>query len=372
MEMSAGNSTKEPALSSQIHPDIPDEKAWQQGRRIYIRCGYKSILNSQLRDLGARWDGDENALWVGTGKRDQVIPLILAQAERAAATVAIKDAGLWVKIPFDASDVREQAKKLGARWDGDRKEWAMPSAETLATVQALLAAAKDKAAQQKAAANAAAAKTDDDILAESGRTVCGDRKSLTGRLEGHGRRPWAEQSKPQPGDIRITVDGFRVLVLSSTVDFWSDQDQADFSPSREPGWYYTYTCVAVEPTADEAADDTTRAAGQADAEEIAAATEAVRKSVEYVPEAEAGTRRPAAAVAGKISITTGTTRYSDGEITLTQDGTVTWYHPGYYDDYHASEGSTADPDLAARVRAIITAGDRTRDCGRSTYRVTAG
>ena len=360
-------------MSIQVHPDIPDEKAWQQGRRIYIRCGYKSTLNGQLRELGAKWDGDENALWVGTGKRDQVIPLILAQAERAAATEAVKDSGLWVKIPFAASDVRDQAKKLGARWDGARKEWAMPSADALATVQTLLSAAAAEEAQREAAAKAktaaAAARTEDDILSESGRTVCGERKSLTGRLDGHGRRPWAEQAKPQPGDIRITVDGVRVLVLSSTVDFWSDQDQADFGPSREPGWYYTYACVAVEPTAEEVSDDAARAAELADAEEIAAVAEAVRKGVDYLPESQAGTRRTAAA-AGRIGITTGTTSYGDGEVTLTEDGQVIWYHPGYYDDYRASEGATSDADLAARVRAVIAGGDRTRSCGRSTYRLT--
>jgi hypothetical protein len=361
-------------LSSQIHPDIPDEKAWQQGRRIYIRCGYNSILNGQVREIGGKWDRDEGALWVGTGKRDQVIPLILAQAERASATEAVKDAGLWVKIPFAASNVRDQAKKLGARWDGARKEWAMPSADALATVQTLLTAAATEEAQREAAAKAktaaAAARTEDDILSESGRTVCGERKSLTGRLDGHGRRPWAEQAKPQPGDIRITVDGVRVLVLSSTVDFWFDQDQADFNPSREPGWYYTYACVAVEPTASEAAADVARAAVQEDAEEIAAVTEAVRKGVEYMPEIQAGTLRTSGAVAGRITVSSGSTGYSDGEVTLTGDGQVIWYHPGYYDDYRASEGTTSDADLAARVYAVIAGGDRTRSCGRSTYRVT--
>jgi hypothetical protein len=127
-----------------IHPDISTEKAWLNGRRVYVTCGYNSLLNTQMRDLGAKWDREMGALYTGTqsGKLDKVIALVLADAQRAAVRDGVKGLGLWVSIPAGAADIRAEAKKLGAVFDGDRKEWAMPSAETQSAVEALIAARK--------------------------------------------------------------------------------------------------------------------------------------------------------------------------------------------------------------------------------------
>jgi hypothetical protein len=70
--------------------DIPTDRAWRTGRRIYIRCGYNSRTNTDLRDIGAKWDADVRALWVGSGKADHVLAILAAATERAAAVEAVK------------------------------------------------------------------------------------------------------------------------------------------------------------------------------------------------------------------------------------------------------------------------------------------
>ena len=114
--------------------DIPIDRAWKIGRRIYIRCGYASSLNAQLREVGAKWDRDVRALWVGTGKAANVLPLIRAQDERVAAITAIKEASRWVAIPYDATEIRDAAKASGAIWDTTSKRWSMPTDESYTSI----------------------------------------------------------------------------------------------------------------------------------------------------------------------------------------------------------------------------------------------
>ena len=47
----------------------------------------------------------------------------------------------WVKIPYEDASAREEAKRLGAKWDKDRKEWAMPDQESLDKIETRVAAA---------------------------------------------------------------------------------------------------------------------------------------------------------------------------------------------------------------------------------------
>jgi len=351
----------------QISPDIPAEKAWKQGRRVYVRCGYKSRLNDQVRDLGGKWDRDEGALWVGSGKLAQVIPLVLAAAEVSADVQAVKDAGRWVKIPYDAAGIREQAKKLGAKWDGDRKEWAMPSDEALAEVQRLIADRDDARKAQPKAPARPDVPSEAEVIAASGRTLTGQRGTASGRLEGRGKRAWAEAQKPQPGEVRKAAGRGRVLVLSCTADFLSYDDIEDQSPGQEPGWYYSYAFADVEPDAGEIAADQARAAETADGAEIAAALSAAREVMEWKPEADAG-RDPVPAITGSIEVTSGAVR--DGTLYLLADGRVMWRHPGYYDDYRACEGITSAPGTVAAIRALIAAGPRIRSHGSQALRVS--
>lgn len=347
-----------------IHPDIAEDRAWKAGRRIYVRAGYKSQLSDALYGIGAKWDRDERALWVGSGKLEQVVPLVLAQAERAAEVVATKELGYWVKIPFDAEPVREAAKKLGARWDRDRKEWAMPSQDALDKVTALIS--------QRNAAKAAAPKpaakpglTEDDVIAASGRAVIGERSTASGKLDGRGKRAWAEQAKPQPGEVRRLKDGRRLLVLSSTVDFMGEDAVEDTMPGSEPGWYYSYRAVQVAPDAAEQAEDSERAELAADGEAIAAGFEAARTACQP---AEVLELSPASGPAVAVLMASGS---DDGMVILIDGTTLLYQHRGYYDDYRRTQGTTASPEAVAAFRAILAGGTRSRTAGSRTYEVRA-
>jgi hypothetical protein len=353
-----------------IADDIPVDKAWQVGRRIYVRCAYESTLNQQLRAIGATWDRDVRALYVGTTKRDQILPLVTAQVQRIAAVTEVKAGGHWINIPYDAADIRAQAKTLGGVWDGQRKLWAMPTREALATVHNAVgewttarAAAQAAATRAAAEANAAisqrtAQTTEERLIAGSGRTLTDVRGTATGRLHGGKMyRDQAEKAKPQPGSVRRLHSGSRVLVLACTINFYS-QDAIDegFSPNLDddPGWYYRYSYAVVEPTADEAAADAVEQAERDDEAEIAAV---MRAADSITPKTEWRTQVDGASITQDAA---GGLTVHGGKITVAADGTVWYQHPGWYDDYRAMEVTIIDETLVARVHAIIAAGVRRR------------
>ncbi len=59
-----------------------------KGRRIYVTATTGSPLDGALRELGAKWDSQERALWVGTAKRARVEELLAAPAEELAAAAS--------------------------------------------------------------------------------------------------------------------------------------------------------------------------------------------------------------------------------------------------------------------------------------------
>ena len=60
------------------------DTAWQTTRRVYVRSAYASELSNRLRSLGARWDTEAKALWVGVRKLDGVEALLASlEQERA-------------------------------------------------------------------------------------------------------------------------------------------------------------------------------------------------------------------------------------------------------------------------------------------------
>lgn len=261
----------QPKAPKAVSDDIPVDKAWKIGRRIYVRCGYQSELNTQLREIGASWDRDERALWVGSTKLAQVLPLLRAQAERVAKVDAVKAAGRWVTIPYDATDIRTTAKRLGGVYDGGHKRWAMPTDDAHEQVQTLLKArgeaieaAKRVAEQEREEARRRAEQEQvsfaearsRQIIEASGRHVVDEKPIyVTGHLQGHLNRPQAEQNKPQPGEVRRWKDGRRVLVLDCDVEFASQDDIDDglsyADPWDSPGWYWRYEAVEVAPVAAE-------------------------------------------------------------------------------------------------------------------------
>lgn len=339
-----------------IHADIPTDQAWKVGRRIYVVAGYKSQLNSDLRALGAKWDSDERALWVGSGKLDQVLPLIRAQAQRVEQAQAVKAEGRWVDIPYDASRIRARAKQLGGRWDRERKQWAMPTDEAEAEIRSQVETWKAQRQAARQQRKDAASRTPEEIIVASGRTATDVRGTAEGRLHGRMRRPEAEEAKPQLGDVRQLRSGDRVLVLSCTVNFMSQDDVDDLAPHLEPGWYYRYEYVVVEPTEQEQAADDRRAAERADHDEIEATFAAARQAVTGRVEPPAPRPNGATIVKRRARGMGG----DDGRLTLDQDGQLHWHHPGHYDDWRASSGQIVDRAIVARVRAIVAGGARTR------------
>lgn len=370
------------AGKTQIAGDIPLSRAWKAGRRVYVRCARRSRLDDGLYALGSTWDRDEEARWVGSGKLEQVIALIREADAAAEARAAVKERGHWVTIPFAAADVREHAK--GPRWDGehgeydgDRKQWAMPTAGAAAEITAMVAgwqekaaadkaarAARDRAARARAAEAAAAdaARTDEDVITGSGREVLdGERVRATILMGYRGRRTGAEQAKEQRGDVIRLRGGRRLLVLASSVEFWSEDDAEDLGqPGAGAGWRNHVEGVIVGPDEAEAARDAEAEAARRDGEQIMTALKDIQARLGYVPELEA--RRPAAdRVAARVTLRYGSlAMHDDGELALTTDGEVTWYHPGYYDDYRATAGTSRDPAPVALARAIFDAGSRER------------
>lgn len=350
-----------------IHPDIPLDKAWRAGRRIYVRAGYQSHLNDQMRALGAKWDPEAKALWVGTGKAQQVVPLVQAQVSRVAASADVKARGQWVHIPFDAEDVRTRARALGGVYDGDRKDWAMPTDQAFAEVSTAVTDWSAKRAAAKATAKAAARETagktaaerEGRVIAGSDRTVTGERGQANGQLHGRMRRPEAEQRKPQPGEVRHLPDGRRVLVLTSRVEFAS-QDAIDdglvgLPPYAEPGWYFSYEFAEVRPTAAEIEEDRRVKAELDDGAEIDAVMRLAERTAQR---REVDTLSPLAGPSITMDAAGGMTVHG-GRITVTDRG-VWWQHPGYYDDFRRTEGMITDAALLARILAIIAAGPRRR------------
>ena len=131
------------------------EVGWRtdkRGRRIYVtgtRYGDPNV--EKLRAIGATWDPQEKAWWIGSGKAADLERLVSdvngrKQAGQAEA-VRRQSEGLAISIPYEHSDIREQAKKAGARWDGVRKQWLMPNAESHAKIKAAI---EDKYRKQQA------------------------------------------------------------------------------------------------------------------------------------------------------------------------------------------------------------------------------
>jgi hypothetical protein len=358
---------------TQIHPDIPEDRAWKYARRIYVRSAYRSKLSDDLYWIGAKWDPQEHCLWVGSGKLEQVIPLIQANEERGTQAAEVKAAGLWAKIPYQASGIRDLAKSLGGKWDSTRKEWAMPTEAALGAVQEKIAehsaAEKTRKAGARARKAAEAAVTDEEIIARSGRVLAGAGEKITagGILEGYMKRPQAEASKPRRGDVLRMKDGTRILILSAAVSFWTQDDVDDQAPHEEPGWRWGGTAVRVEPTPEEAARDEAREASRRDGETVAGVIQRLLGGVAG-EDAWAGVTRLSEQDARRVPGDAAAGRVTGGSwtLTLTADGRVHYYHPGHYDAWLVTCWETADPRAADLMRAVLGPGSR----GAGQYTVT--
>jgi hypothetical protein len=374
----------------QIHADIPTDRAWQVGRRIYIRCSKDSQLGQQLFEMHATWDPDVRARFVGTQRKALVIPLILEHLERIAAVDAVRAAGRWVSLPRGEGreEIHHLVKQLHGIYDGERKEWAMPSDEAFDQARAAIAEVtrRQGAAQaQQRQARAAQAAAEQAVMAaeaitrkearhrrliaESGRVATGVTGTVNSlRVPGRMNRAEAERRKPQPGDIRRLRGGRRVLVLESDIEFWSqdaiDDGLVSGGTDAEVGWYANYRYVVVELTAQEAAADARELAELADGQEICAVHELAKKtSVRVQTPTRVG---PAVAtINARLLHETDT-----GTITVTTAGDIWFQSYLWLDEPIHHELHITDPDLAARVRAIVAGGSRSRVTSPHMYPVT--
>lgn len=376
-----------------ISETIPTDRAWQEGRRIYVRCGYKSKLNNQMRQLGAHWDADQRALWVGSTKQPAVLDLLAEAAERAERIEGVKALGLWVAIPRGMASVREQAKELGCLFDGDRKEWAAPTTEARAQVEALVAeqraakrAERQKAERELAELEAQIAGSPEQpaeavagqVLAErSGRVATGETVSHRWVSTRRMRRGDAQALLHRVGEVIELADGRHGVVVEAQAWFTDDEMASSMcwhdQTADQAHWDLWHQVAVVEDTKAEAEQRRARRERAEDAAELHALLEAAGRMGEDVQEGA-----PVVALEDQVGSVecrygTGHTRHRGGVLTLTRQGRVVFAHPGWYDDYRSTWWESADPVLVERARAALVAGARERvfvDQMEYVYRVT--
>lgn len=376
-----------------IHDGIPTDRAWQVGRRIYVHCGYKSQINKDMRNIGAKWDPAERALWVGSTKKTQVIEICLAAQQRVDEREAVKAQGRWVEIPRGADDILAVVKELEGVYDPDGKRWAMRSDEDLARVQDMIRQRKEREAAERAARREAEQRIREElrrqgvaeaeakvraererIVAEAGRVATGETAKLREISTQRMTKATAWKVARKKGDVVKLRDGRRGVIVG--IDIWFTGSDIASSVCWHPQthdrahWDFAYKVAIVEPTQEEVEADAAEAAERADAEQI----HTLIKEAPKLTGARADDRWtaiPDDQIEGEITSTAGTTSpFSTGRLILTRDGRVYWQHPGYYDDYVRSEGVSDDPELVDRVRRLIAAGSRTRYVdGQVTYKV---
>ncbi len=361
----------QPKPPQPIHTDIPVDRAWRVGRRVYIKTGKTSKLNEKLIALNATWDGEVGARWVGTGKLEIVTPMILDHLAVIAKLEAIKADGRWAVPPRGADSIHTLAQQLRGVWDKPNRRYAMPSDEALEQMNQAIAdwnatqrrerlGLQIKQEQMQAAQPTATITTaqvrEQQLIDACGRQVTDERGEKTLRVTGHMRRPDAERRSPKPGDIRRIRGGRRVLVLSRKVWFASQDmidDGAFLHPAEDPGWRCDITYAVLTPTAKEIESDHVEAAEAADLKEIDDLMTAVNR------DSKPTTVDSLSRLDGP-SITTdspGSMSIHGGKVTVTDDG-VFYQHPGFYDCWTPSQWQVTDPGLLARIAAVLALGER--------------
>lgn len=378
--------TTNAAARKALHDDVSTEVAWQVGRRLYVRCAYESKLNTALRDLGAHWDRDQRVLWIGSTKKARVVEALLVQVKAKAQIEAVKQSGRWVLIPYEAHDIRARAKGAGAVYGGDSRKgwWAMPTDGSYAEITAEVdkwneAAAKARqeaekvrreeaeayAAETARAAKAAAQKYAQRVLESSGRTPTGDTTELREISTRRMTKAIALADAREVGELVRLSDGRRGIITGVRV--WFTNSEAASSVCWHPEthdeahWDFAYAVALVEATAEEQAAHDKGVAETRDAADLNTLIDEADKLT--APLTQDVVRIPQEERAGQIAVrcdTPGTPGFDAGTLILTRDGRVVWQHPGYYDDYIATQGTTIDPAVIDRVRRLLAVGDRTR------------
>lgn len=315
-----------------IADTIPLEKAWQTGRRVYVRCGYNTATNQRIRALGATWDREVKALWVGSTKKQQVVDILTEIGEAVAAVEAIKGLAFWVAIPYAMRTIRDRAKALGGKWDSERKEWAMPTHEARDEIVAAIAAEKRAVQERK-----------EERAVQERKALPENAIKFRGALpeDMFLRRAAAEQYAPKVGD-RIKVDGRLIEVVTIEVvfgdtDFWGS---VMCQPWRDAGWAWFGVGIPVEPTEEEIQAEKTRQTRDAAITEM----ESLLRTPKQFTEVDRLTPVTASTV-----IT-----YLSNSWKLADNGELWVQNSGSYDDYRCVETKIDDAAVRSRIEELVT------------------
>lgn len=203
--------------------------------------------------------------------------------EYAAKKASEKATRVNLNVPFSKKEI---AKRLGAKWDADRRTWYAPTQAIAEAVNNALGTAKAAAPQaaelprvapeplnpnvmyssvptrEAAESFATATKADPDrlknLVASFGRDIKADAKAESRqRSLGHGKRHQVEGGMPKVGDVLQGKSGPAMVVGVGKPEFISSDWIEDVDGwSQYPdgaGWYGHYESVPIERTPEELA-----------------------------------------------------------------------------------------------------------------------
>lgn len=254
--------------------------------RVYVRTRYGSDLVAELKALGAHWDRDEKAWWVGSGKRDQVIGLITTHpGDTTTATTVLSTVPAQPPVPpapverhyvRTRYEDRDLARAHGGTWDPTRRQWCFAAADAAAAAQAAIearVAAEIADAAQRLRADRAA------VAAATERTIIGDvdtpRVIRAVTPTPHpGTRPDPVYSR---GQVLRHQDRYYLVLAAGSGPHYNLDDERD-------GIEWTADVVEVAATPDEAAADARAAAAQTAAADLHTAVTGMRDELETHPQ----------------------------------------------------------------------------------------
>lgn len=126
----------------------------ERGSRTYITgTSYGDPNVQKLKELGAHWDPEQKAWWVGRTKAESARALVdrvnAKKTDFANEATRRKESNLGVAIDYSDIATREAAKKLGAVWDAKNKQWLAPNQETADKLQQMATAGRQKTVDRR-------------------------------------------------------------------------------------------------------------------------------------------------------------------------------------------------------------------------------
>lgn len=101
--------------------------------KIWLAVPYRE--KNQAKKLGAQWDRETKRWYVlqtSPEVMDKFAAWLPKEAQSMASSSEVAEKKVWLAVPFDE---KEQAKRLGARWDGKAKSWYVPEGTELGKVR---------------------------------------------------------------------------------------------------------------------------------------------------------------------------------------------------------------------------------------------